>query len=246
MNKKDLILFFIILVILIITLTFYKNIINHTKYYELTNRINNTLIHVGFHLDNIKITGNNIINKEDILKTLQSIKNKNIFNIDLFKIHENLLSNKWVENVEIERILPNTIKIKIIEKKAIAIWQTKFGNSLITKKGEIIFEKKINDEANKNAFFILDILKQNPKLYSKIWSISYISKRRWDVHFKEGLTILLPKNDIAKAWKQIQNLHKKSGILEIGLIEIDIRNKNQILGKIDVNKKIYLEKKKLL
>ena len=175
----------------------------------------------------------------------------------MFKIHENLLSNKWVENVEIERILPNTIKIKIIEKKAIAIWQTKFGNSLITKKGEIIFEKKINDfknklpiiignEANKNAFFILDILKQNPKLYSKIWSISYISKRRWDVHFKEGLTILLPKNDIAKAWKQIQNLHKKSGILEIGLIEIDIRNKNQILGKIDVNKKIYLEKKKLL
>jgi cell division protein FtsQ len=167
------------------------------------------------------------------------------------------LLNKWIKDLEIKRILPNTIKINITEQKAVAIWQTKSGNKLISQKGNVILVKRINDfknqlpiiigeKANQNALEILKILKQNPQLYKRIWSISYISKRRWDIHFKEGLTILLPKDDIKKAWLKIQHLQKNYNILELGLTEIDIRNKNQILGKMDIDKKIFLVRKKLL
>ena len=46
--------------------------------------------------------------------------------------------NEWIETVKIERTLPSSIKIQIIEKKPVAIWQTKLGNKLITKDGSII------------------------------------------------------------------------------------------------------------
>jgi cell division protein FtsQ len=228
-----------------------------TTNYKFTNMMNEILIKKGFLIENIHITGNNILTKEDILNSFQGLKNKNIFDIDLLQIHKILLLNKWIKDLEIKRILPNTIKIKITEQKAIAIWQTKSGNKLITQKGNVILVKKVNDfknqlpimngaEANQNTLKILKILKQSPQLYERIWSISYISKRRWDIHFKEGLKILLPKDDIEKAWLRIQYLQKNYNILELGLTEIDIRNKNQILGKVDIDKKIYLERKKLL
>ncbi len=152
--------------------------------------------------------------------------------------------------------MPNTIKIIITEQEALAIWQTKSGNKLINQKGNVILVSRVNDfknqlpiiigeKANQNALKILKILKNNPQLYKRIWSISYISKRRWDIHFKEGLTILLPKDDTEKAWLRIQHLQKNYNILELGLTEIDIRNKSKILGKVDVGKKLFLVRKKL-
>ena len=197
--------------LLVLTMFFYNKVINNFKFYKFTNMINEILINKGFFIKNIHITGNNILTKEHILNNFKGIKNKNIFNVDLMEIHKSLLLNKWIENLEIKRILPNTIKIKVTEKKAIAIWQTKSGNKLITPKGNIILVTKVNDfedqlpiilgdKANQNALKILGILKQNPKLYKRIWSISYISQRRWDIHFKEGLKILLPKDDTKEAW----------------------------------------------
>ena len=255
-NKK-IIKIFLIFTLLVLIMIFYNKVTTNYKFYKFTNMMNETLIKNGFLIENIHITGNNILTKEDILSSFQDLKNKNIFNIDLLQIHKILLLNKWIKDLEIKRILPNTIKIKITEQKAIAIWQTKSGNKLITQKGNVILVKKVNDfknqlpimngaEANQNTLKILKILNQNPQLYERIWSISYISKRRWDIRFKEGLKILLPKDDIEKAWLRIQHLQKKYNILELGLTEIDIRNKNQILGKVDIDKKIYLERKKLL
>ncbi len=255
-NKK-IIKIFLIFTLLVLIMIFYNKVTTNYKFYKFTNMMNEILIKKGFLIENIHITGNNILTKEDILSSFQDLKNKNIFNIDLLQIHKILLLNKWIKDLEIKRILPNTIKIKITEQKAIAIWQTKSGNKLITQKGNVILVKKVNDfknqlpimngaEANQNTLKILKILKQNPQLYERIWSISYISKRRWDIRFKEGLKILLPKDDIEKAWLRIQHLQKNYNILELGLTEIDIRNKNQILGKVDIDKKIYLERKKLL
>ena len=255
--SKKIIKIFLIFILLVLIMIFYNKVTTNYKFYKFTNMMNETLIKNGFLIENIHITGNNILTKEDILSSFQDLKNKNIFNIDLLQIHKILLLNKWIKDLEIKRILPNTIKIKITEQKAIAIWQTKSGNKLITQKGNVILVKKVNDfknqlpimngaEANQNTLKILEILKQNPQLYERIWSISYISKRRWDIHFKEGLKILLPKDDIEKAWLRIQHLQKNYNILELGLTEIDIRNKNQILGKVDIDKKIYLERKKLL
>ena len=103
----------------------------------------------------------------------------------------------------------------------------------------------IGEGANKNAFIILQILRKNPDLYNDVWSISYINKRRWNVHLKQGVIVLLPKKQIHAAWTKIDFLQRKYKILDIGLTEIDIRNQDQIFAKINFDKKLYLKRKKL-
>ena len=235
---------------------FYNSNQYNSKLKKIIESTNTLLINYGFYLQNIYITGNNNLQKEDILSIINDKEYKTIFDINLFKIRNNLLLNEWIETVKIERTLPSSIKIQIIEKKPVAIWQTKLGNKLITKDGSIISNANITafknslpiiigKGANKDAFLILQILKKNPDLYNNVWSISYINKRRWNVHLNQGLIVLLPRIKIYDAWTKIGFLQKKYKILDIGLTEIDMRNKNQIFAKINFDKKLYLKRKNL-
>ena len=250
-------------IILCLVLTFFSAIFNfynnneyNSKLKKIIDKTNTLLINYGFHLQNIYITGNNNLQKVDILNIINDKKYKTIFDVNLFEIHNNLLLNEWIETVKIERTLPSSIKIQIIEKNPVAIWQTKLGNKLITEDGSIIsnanvttFKNRlpiiIGEGANKNAFLILQILRKNPDLYNNVWSISYINKRRWNVHLKQGLIVLLPRKKIHAAWTKIDFLQRKYKILDIGLTEIDIRNQDQIFAKINFDKKLYLKRKKL-
>ena len=255
-TKIQLIILCLVLVLFSIIFKFYNSNHYDSKLRNIIEKTNNLLIDYGFYLQNIYITGDNNLRKEDILSIINHKEYKTIFDINLFKIHNNLLLNEWIETVKIERTLPSSIKIKIIEKKPVAIWQTKLGNKLITENGSVIsignvtaFKNSlpiiIGAGANKDAFIILQILKKNPDLYNNIWSISYINKRRWNLHLKQGLTILLPRKNIYAAWTKINFLQKKYKILDIGLTEIDIRNQDQIFAKINFHKKLYLDRKKL-
>jgi cell division protein FtsQ len=250
-------------IILCLVLTFFSAIFNfynnneyNSKLKKIIDKSNTLLINYGFYLQNIYITGNNNLQKVDILNIINDKKYKTIFDVDLFKIHNNLLLNEWIETVKIERTLPSSIKIQIIEKKPVAIWQTKLGNMLITKDGSIISNANvtafknnlpiiIGKGANKDAFLILQILKKNPDLYNNVWSISYINKRRWNVHLNQGLIVLLPRTKIYDAWTKIGFLQKKYKILDIDLTEIDIRNQDQVFAKINFDKDLLLKREKL-
>ena len=246
-------LIFIILFLFITSfyfLTKTNNIFTETKF----NFLNKILINNGFIIKNIEISGVNHLNKNDIIKIINAYNDLNIFNVNIKNIYKEIKNNTWIKKASIEIIYPNTIKILLTEKKPIAIWQNRYGNSLITKSGDVIFEKNlekfknylpivIGQNAHKNAHSILNILGINKDFVKNIWSLTYVNERRWDVHFNQGLTIKLPSESIAKAWEKVLYLDKKFNILNLDLTELDLRNSSQILGKINIDKNLIYMKK---
>ena len=246
-------IFFIILFLLLISfyfLTKTNNFFTETKF----NLLNTILINNGFIIKNIEISGVNHLNKNDIIKIINAYNDLNIFNVNIKNIYKEIKNNPWIKKASIEIIYPNTIKILLTEKKPIAIWQNRYGNSLITKSGDVIFEKNLEEfknylpivigqNAHKNAHSILNILGINKDFVKNIWSLTYVNERRWDVHFNQGLTIKLPSKSIAKAWEKVLYLDKKFNILNLDLTELDLRNSSQILGKINIDKNLIYMKK---
>ena len=231
-------------------LTKTNNIFTETKF----NFLNKILINNGFIIKNIEISGVNHLNKNDIIKIINANNDLNIFNVNIKNIYKEIKNNTWIKKASIEIIYPNTIKILLTEKKPIAIWQNRYGNSLITKSGDVIFEKNLEEfknylpivigqNAHKNAHSILNILGINKDFVKNIWSLTYVNERRWDVHFNQGLTIKLPSESIAKAWEKVLYLDKKFNILNLDLTELDLRNSSQILGKINIDKNLIYMKK---
>ena len=252
-TRSNFTVYFLTILIISLLLTTFLNNIDFKKYSRL---LNNFLIKNGFTINNIQILGIKNIPKETIIKIVNNENKSNILNVNLLNIYNNLRNNDWVEELYIERVLPNTIKISIIEKEAIGIWQYEMSNKLITKNGEIISTANINkfkidlpiihgNHANKNANSILKILETNKVLTKNIWSLDYINNRRWNLHFKQGIIVLLPSKGVLKAWNQIIKLHKNYDVLNLGLTELDLRNPNKILGKISVDKKLINHRKKL-
>ncbi len=215
---------------------------------------NELLINNGFIIRNIEILGLNHLDKTEIIKIIKTYNNVNIFSINIKKIYKEIQNNTWIKKVSIEIIYPNTIKIFLTEKEPIAIWQNKHGNNLITKTGEIILEKNLENfknylpiiighNAHKNIYSILNVLSSNKDFLKNIWSLTFVNERRWDAHFDQGLTIRLPSKNIKDAWKKVLHLDKNFNILELGLTELDLRNSEQILGKINIDKKLIFKKK---
>ena len=246
-------MYFLTIFIISLLLTTFLNNIDFEKYSKL---LNNFLIKNGFTINNIQILGIKNITKETIIKIVNNEKKSNIFNVNLLNIYNNLKNNDWVEELYIERVLPNTIKINIKEKEVIGIWQYEMSNKLITKNGETISTANINkfkidlpiihgNNANKNANSILQILETNKVLAKNIWSLDYVNNRRWNLHFKQGIIVLLPSKGVLKAWNEIIKLQKNYDVLNLGLTELDLRNPNKILGKISVDKDLINHRKNL-
>ena len=217
---------------------------------------NQFLINNGFKIENILITGTRNLSNNYIKDIIEIYKDGSIFNIDLSSIYNKIKQNSWVKEVSIERVLPNIIKIKILENQPIAIWQNKKNNKLITANGDIIFDGNVNDFKNdfpiikgnkskENISSILEILETNQNFYENIWSLTFINERRWDLHFNQGLVVRLPSKDIKKAWEKIIKLQKNYNVLNLKLTEIDLRNPKQILGKINFDKKAIFKRKHL-
>lgn len=218
------------------------------------NFFNKYLKDNGFIIKNIEITGIKHLNKKDVIKIIRSFNNTNIFNVNIEKIHKEISKNTWVKETTIQIIYPDTIKIFLKEKEPIAIWQNKYGNNLITINGEIILEKNLNNfknnlpiiignNAHQNISPILKILNIHESFTENVWSLTFVNERRWDIHFNQGLTIRLPSTKVEEAWQKIVFLNEKFNILNLGLIEIDLRNHNQILGKINIDKQLFFKKK---
>ena len=252
-TRSNFTVYFLTILIISLLLTTFLNNIDFEKYSKL---LNNFLIKNGFTINNIQILGIKNIPKETIIKIVNNENKSNILNVNLLNIYNNLRNNDWVEELYIERVLPNTIKISIIEKEAIGIWQYEMSNKLITKNGEIISTANINkfkidlpiihgNHANKNANSILKILETNKVLTKNIWSLDYINNRRWNLHFKQGIIVLLPSEGVLRAWNEIIKLQKNYDVLNLGLTELDLRNPNKILGKISVDKNLINHRKKL-
>jgi len=252
-TRSNFTVYFLTILIISLLLTTFLNNIDFEKYSKL---LNNFLIKNGFTINNIQILGIKNIPKETIIKIVNNENKSNILNVNLLNIYNNLRNNDWVEELYIERVLPNTIKISIIEKEAIGIWQYEMSNKLITKNGEIISTANINkfkidlpiihgNHANKNANSILKILETNKVLTKNIWSLDYINNRRWNLHFKQGIIVLLPSEGVLRAWNEIIKLQKNYDVLNLGLTELDLRNPNKILGKISVNKDLINHRKNL-
>ena len=252
-TRSNFTVYFLTILIISLMLTTFLNNIDFEKYSKL---LNNFLIKNGFTINNIQILGIKNIPKETIIKIVNNENKSNILNVNLLNIYNNLRNNDWVEELYIERVLPNTIKISIKEKEAIGIWQYEMSNKLITKDGEIISTANINkfkidlpiihgNHANKNANSILKILETNKVLTKNIWSLDYINNRRWNLHFKQGIIVLLPSEGVLRAWNEIIKLQKNYDVLNLGLTELDLRNPNKILGKISVDKDLINHRKNL-
>lgn len=145
-----------------------------------------------FRVKKIEVTGNNRLSDSQIEKISAIEPGSNLVRLPLKEIEGRLLKDSWIKDVEISRSFPNTLKIKVAERKAIAVIPVDDGNAVVDEEGLVL--EKISNIDKVNLLLIRDLdvrkVKVGQKIKSKSFSNASLCLSHLDEKLRKSLNII--------------------------------------------------------
>jgi cell division protein FtsQ len=142
-------------------------------------------------------------------------------------------SLSWVEHVAVERRLPGTIVVDLLERRPFAIWQNSGKFQLIDRAGNVVENEDVSAfsdlplvvglDAPAHAAAILDALSAEPTIKTRVGAIVRVGERRWNLQLTNGITVMLPEGHEAVAMHRLAELQADQLLLDRPLVLVDMR-----------------------
>ncbi len=226
---KILLIIFIYIFLFTSHLSFVKGYI-YENFYELGGEL-------GFRLETVVIRGNKHIDTATIVSSLNADVGTPLFSIPLDKIYHKLKNISWVQDVTLQRKLPDTIIINIIERKPIAIWQNKQRLTLVDAEGNVIETDRIGDfasllhvvgeDANLYASNLIEDLRLEPTIAANIVSAVRYGERRWNLILKQNITVKMPERGFETALKYLAKMNQQNKLFDQNYKTLDLRDETK-------------------
>ena len=153
-----------------------------------------------FKLKEINVENNFLIKEKEIKELLIPVIDKNLIFLAHSDVEELLIKNSLIESFNIKKKYPNSLQIKIFEKKPIAILLDKQNKFYISEKIDLIeFDKLIDD---KNLPYVLGNREEFEVFYNSLKTINFpfeiikkytlFETNRWDLETMNKKIIKLP------------------------------------------------------
>ena len=190
-----------------------------------------------FNLKKIIIENNLLLTDKDIKSLLVPIYDKNLLFLENDEVKKALMQSSYIASFNIQKKYPSTLKIKIFEKKPIAILLNNKKKFYLSERIDLIEFKKIPNYQNLPYIFgnreDFKIFYNNLKKINFPFEIikKYIlyETNRWDLETKNNKIIMLPSQNYIKSLKNYLNLKNKNGFERYELF--DYRISNQLILK---------------
>ena len=189
-----------------------------------------------FDLKTIEIENNLLLKDNDIKNLLITFYNKNLVFLNNNEVKKALMQNSLIESFIIKKKYPNTLKIKIFEKKPIAILFDKKNKFYLSEKIDLIEFRNLPNYhtlpyvlGNKDDFkiFYNNLKKINFPL-NVVKKYTLYETDRWDIETKNDQIIKLPSKNYLKSLKNFLILKSKNDFEKYKLFDYRI-NKQLIL-----------------
>ena len=160
----------------------------------------------NFQILEIDIYNNFILEKNEIKKDLSFLYNKNLIFLKSSGIEKKLTGKSFIKRLEIKKIYPNKLVIKVFEKEPIAIIIDKEKKFYLEKKIDLIEYKRLSKYSDlpiiygdKKSFKILfENLKKVNFPIELIKNFYIFESKRWDLELKNKKIIRLPAKNYNK------------------------------------------------
>lgn len=191
----------------------------------------------GLSLEEITIQGRKHMPEDEILSAINTSTGSPILAIDIEAIRKRFEDNKWVKAAIVERRLPNSLYIALMERDPIAIWQFEQKLYLIDADGNSISSKNIanysqllhvvGQDANIAAQKLISEIKADQEFYKKITSAVRHGKRRWDLYLDGGIIVKMPEENFDQAYSHLLKLYKENRLFNNNYKMLDLRNRER-------------------
>lgn len=198
---------------------------------------------LGLVVTDIKVEGRETTDRETILTALGAGPGTPILAMSPQRAKEQLEILPWVRSAVVERRLPDTLYIRLVERKPLALWQHGGKLELIDHEGGVIpvarldrFAKLplvVGEGAASHAAELLDMLGTEPDLASRVNAAVRVGDRRWNLRIDNAIDVLLPADAPAAAWTQLARLERSSAILKRDVQTVDVRLPDRLVLRVN-------------
>lgn len=191
------------------------------------------LVSSGFVVNDILLEGRKKSDVKVILAAVGSNRGDSIFTIDPEATKERLEKITWIQSAMVQRRLPSTIYIRLVERNPIAVWQQGGKRFLVDEHGAVIEHFDADEfkhlllvsgsEAPKHTRMLLESFRDFSELRELVKSAVFISGRRWDLIMKNNVRIKLPERNLSVALKNLQRMVQEHQLADGRVGTIDLR-----------------------
>lgn len=214
---------------------------------KISEKFQTVTAQMGYRVKDIMVEGRTYTDAKNVLDLIGVKSGDPLFRVDPSDVKADLEHISWVKSAHVERRLPNTVYVRLVERRPYALWKQKDGDlAVIDRDGAVLTENNL--KAYKNLLMVsgigaaakakelLDLIEAEPEIKSRMDQAILVENRRWDLVLKGGKIIKLPEKDIGLALSALAANHKRDGVLDKPLAGIDVRDPARLIVRAEVGK----------
>ncbi len=201
---------------------------------SLRERVGDVAASMGLRVTNVIVEGRSKT-PEPMLRAALGIRpGEPILSYSLAEARQRLESIKWVETATVERRLPATIVVRLVERRPFAVWQSEGKFLLVDRDGDIVADSDVaafsgqlplvvGPGAPAAAAALMDMLATQPDLQKRVVAAVRVGERRWNLRMNNGADVMLPEGAEIQALAKLAELQASHSLLDRPLAVVDLR-----------------------
>jgi cell division protein FtsQ len=187
----------------------------------------------GFRITEIALAGQHEVGREDILTLAGITGRSSLLFLDAARTRARLLTNPWIAEATVLKLYPGRLRIEIKERKAFALWQKDGRVALIAADGIVLetyvprrfasLPQVVGQGAERAAADFLDLLARYPGIARLVEASVLVAERRWSLHLRGGVEVLLPEAEPERALMTLGDLARDQKLLARDIVAVDLR-----------------------
>lgn len=193
---------------------------------------------MGFKLKQINLTGRSHADVAAVKEAIGVAQGAPLLQASLQDMKERLEQIPEIKSASITRKLPGTLSVSINERQPAAWWQTNGNVQLVDREGIVLSRYKYNEkltlpvvvgaDAPKHMPELVKLLETVPSLKADVQAAVRVGSRRWNIQLERDITVMLPEEDPAAAWKRFANLVENKALLSKAIRSVDMRMEDRV------------------
>jgi cell division protein FtsQ len=197
---------------------------------------------MGLTVQSIVVDGRENTPEPLLRRALGVMIGQPILGFSLSDARQRLLSLGWVSDAVVERRLPNTLVVRLVERAPFAVWQDHGTFRLIDRNGAVMGEQDVaraaealnlplvvGDGAPDATTELFDEMKPYPDIRKRLVGAVRVGDERWNLVLKSGATVMLPGENQDNALARLQALQQRMQILDRPVQDIDLRLADRVV-----------------
>lgn len=196
---------------------------------------------LGFVVRDVFVVGREVTPRPALLKAVDVAPGAPILSVDLEEARERVLALPWIREASVERLLPDTLVVHIVERKPLALWQHHGKFTLIDEEGQEIIRDDIaafsqlpvvvGEGAPAHTTDLLRMLETEPDLAKRVTAAIWVGNRRWNLRMTGGVDVRLPETDVEMAWRRLATYQRQHALLDKDVQSVDMRLTDRLIVK---------------